>query len=684
MTPCTHLPAPLTRITPPPCRPGDTVAVVHAAGRAEPDAIAAGVALLEARGLVVRHDPARGPQTGYLADRDDVRCAQLVAAIEDPDVKAIVCARGGYGAMRLLPLLPPDLLARHPKWLVGYSDITALHAWAARQGVASLHGPMIASLPKHVDDGSIDRLVAALAGAPEPLAGCAYATGSDAKITGPLIGGNLSLIAALLGTKHAADVDGAILVLEEVGEPLYRLDRMLTSLALAGVPKRIAGLVVGQFTGCGGLSEDEATRFVATQVADWGVPTLCGVPTGHGAPNAVWVHGAVATLDLDGCTLTTHRTPSSTARTEPAPQPHRSPPPLGRTALGGPLGLIDEALSAGVCSAISVEASRGGEVIWRAAAGVTAQTPDARREPVTPDTRFDTASVTKAVVTSLLAGIAIERGLVALDDRVPASLSGSRATLRDLLRHTSGLPAHARVFDAVRDRGRSPETVRRAAEAAFAGIPATPSGVPCYSDVGYIALGRWLAELLEAPLDVAFATHIAQPLALPSAGFGDGDTPIGGTTPVAATEWCPWRNATLQGIVHDENAQVLRGVAGHAGLFATAGELGTIARALLGHGPQILDPTTVARLWDPAHRVPTGTHVLGWDTPSGPRSNAGQLLRPDSTVGHLGFTGTSLWIERERALVITVLTNRVHPSRDNAGIRALRPALQDAIVRTLF
>ena len=121
-----------------------------------------------------------------------------------------------------------------------------------------------------------------------------------------------------------------------------------------------------------------------------------------------------------------------------------------------------------------MEASRGGEGVWRAAAGVTAQTPDARREPVTPDTRFDTASVTKAVVTSLLAGIALERGTVALDDRVPERFSRSGATLRDLLRHTSGLPAHVRVFDAVRDHERSPQAVQRAAEAAFAGIPATP------------------------------------------------------------------------------------------------------------------------------------------------------------------------------------------------------------------
>jgi CubicO group peptidase (beta-lactamase class C family) len=128
---------------------------------------------------------------------------------------------------------------------------------------------------------------------------------------------------------------------------------------------------------------------------------------------------------------------------------------------------------------------------------------------------------------------------------------------------------------------------------------------------------------------------------------------------------------------------VLGGVAGHAGLFATAGELATIARSLLGHGPQLLAPETVAMLWDTQHRVEGGTYTLGWDTPSGPRSNAGQALRPDSTIGHLGFTGTSLWIERERELVVSLVTNRVHPTRDNAGIRALRPALHDAIVRTL-
>lgn len=669
-------------VFPPPCRPGDAIAVVHAAGRADPDAVAAGVKALEQRGFIVRYDAALGAGSGYLAASDEARAASVIAAIEDPQVRAVVCARGGYGAMRLLPLLPARLLAEHPTWLVGYSDITALHAWAARQGVASLHGPMVASLPKH-DDDTLEPLIAALASAPLPLVGAPQA-GAHAPVEGPLIGGNLSLLAALVGTPHAPSFDGAILVLEDVGEPLYRIDRMLTTLALAGVPGRIAGLVLGQFTDCGGYSEAAATDAVTKLVADWGVPLLRGVATGHGAANRTWVHAATATLDLARGTVTlrdlaTDAPASPDARSAPMP-PKLT---LGATALGGPTGLIEEALRTGICTAISVEASRAGEVVWRLAAGVTAQTPDAVRAPVTPRTVFDVASVTKAVVTSVLAGCAIERGLVGLDTRIPSALSASGATLRDLLRHTSGLPAHVRVFDAVRDAGGTPEAAQRAAERAFAAIPSTGTPAPVYSDVGYIALGRWLAALLGGSLADAFANEIATPLQLDNARFGDGRTPIAGADGVAATEWCPWRLATLQGIVHDENAQVLGGVAGHAGLFATAGELATIARSLLGHGPQLLAPETVAMLWDTQHRVEGGTYTLGWDTPSGPRSNAGQALRPDSTIGHLGFTGTSLWIERERELVVSLVTNRVHPTRDNAGIRALRPALHDAIVRTL-
>ncbi|TVQ96319.1 MAG: hypothetical protein EA398_16170, partial [Deltaproteobacteria bacterium] len=162
--------------------------------------------------------------------------------------------------------------------------------------------------------------------------------------------------------------------------------------------------------------------------------------------------------------------------------------------------------------------------------------------------------------------------------------------------------------------------------------------------------------------------------------FGDGERPLRGGGGVAATEWCSWRGATLQGVVHDENAQVLGGVAGHAGLFGTADAVARLVEGLAAGraGPGEL---AVADMWDLRHRV--GTHVLGWDTMSVPVSSAGTRMSAPHTVGHLGFTGTSVWLDRSRGLVVVLLTNRVHPSREDGRIRSLRPAVHDAVVDAL-
>lgn len=659
---------------PPTCRAGDVVEVVHPAGVYDGDAVRAGVAALERAGFVVRH--AAPGAVGYLAGDDEARLASLRRAIVDDDVRAVWCARGGYGSMRLLAELEPDLLRRHPTWLVGYSDITALHAWAARQGVVSLHGPMVQSLGR--TDAARDDLrlmLPALAGTAPELAGTLRVVDGEAR--GPVVGGNLSLVCALLGTPYEVPLDGALLVLEDVGEPPYRVDRMLTQLALTGVPERVAGVVVGQFTRKG-EADDDARHVAIRELRRWGVPCAAGFETGHGSPNQAWWHGATATLHVGdgGATLRFDGASAKAARApEPSPVARWSP----RADVGGPLGLLHAAVRDGTCSAAQLEVSRGGEVVLAASVGVTAVTPDATRVAVTPDTRFDIASVTKAVCTGVLAGVALATGALSLDDRIPAELSMHRPTLRDLLRHSSGLPAHVEVFREV--RALTAGERRGAAEARFAAIPGGPAGEQVYSDVGYIALGRWLELALGASLPALFDRHVAKPLGLTRTGFGDGASPVAG--PCAATEWCPWRDATLQGIVHDENCQVLGGAAGHAGLFSTAHELAAIGRSLIGFGPKTLDASIVATLWNPASKVPGGTYVLGWDTPSGSRSNAGAIAARDATTGHLGFTGTSLWIDRSRDVVVALLTNRVHPTRENPRIRDLRPALHDAVFEHL-
>ncbi|MFT4704064.1 MAG: muramoyltetrapeptide carboxypeptidase LdcA involved in peptidoglycan recycling [Bradymonadia bacterium] len=675
-------------LLPPPCTPGDTLCVVHAAGVADSGRLSAGVERLRARGFTVRHLKPQAGALPYLASDDHVRAAHLEKAIRDPDVKAVVFARGGYGCSRLLSFLPAELLRENPTWLVGYSDVTALHAWAHAQGVASIHGPMAASLGARAPElgapePSLDALVSALASAPEIIEGL----DGECVFGGRLIGGNLSLVASLYGGRWFPDARGAALVLEEVGEPAYRIDRMLQSLHLRGLDG-LRGLVLGQFTNCfGGLSEPDAAARVRELVAPWGVPVVSALSAGHGAANRAICLGRQVSVAA-GCL----RYDAMDAEPERETAPVTARPPgaslLQHTSLGGATQLLANALRDGVCSAAQLHVTRGDDVVLHLGVGQTAVTEDAARANVTTDTWFDLASLTKALATACLVGVALDGGWIALDDRCPEALCIARPTLIDLLRHSSGLPAYERVFLEARDQ---PKTNRRDwTERRFAAIDASERGQQAYSDVGYIALGRWLAEVFatrdsrvaatDAPFAAAFDLYVRQPLGQPEIQFGI-PTERAHPPDVAATEYCAWRAQTLQGIVHDENAQVLGGACGHAGLFGTAAAVTRVVRGVAN--AHLFSASTRDLLWDPSNKIDAGTYVLGWDTPSGAASNAGTLMSRPSTVGHLGFTGTSVWFDRAAGVCITLLTNRVHPTRENDGIRRLRPAVHDAVMRSL-
>ena len=654
-------------------RPDSDVAIVHAAGPSRAEDVARGQALLAAHGVKTRRAcaPEECESPAYLAGTDRWRAAQLRDALEGADV--VWCARGGYGTMRVLEAL--DGMDAPWPWLVGYSDITALHLACAARGGRSLHGPMIASLGKHdtPGDSTLAYALQALRGDPAPLQ--AKASGDVGALRGPLLGGNLSLVEALYRTRWLPSLRGALLCIEDVGEPLYRIDRMLEALRLRGASSEVAGVVLGQFTAITTragetLNPEESQARVVELLRRWSVPLLTDAPFGHAAPNHAWVHGGVYRFDAAESALVWDEPPLL-----------RGVPPLLRPRREHPNAIVERALRDGIGSGAQVVARERGREVLRIAAGSTARTPDADTHPVRHTTRFDIASVTKAVSTSVLAGVALERGWLTLDTRCPAELQAARPRLDDLLRHTSGLPAYERVWEQVREGELSDDARAEAARERFASIPASAPGAQAYSDVGYIALGRWLEAVLQehagvADLRGAFERFVSAPLGLERTSFS-------GAGEVAATEWCPWRGATLQGVVHDENAQALGGACGHAGLFSTADELARIGDALLGFGPPLLRPETVAHLWDRAHKVEGGTYVLGWDTPSGPRSNAGARMTREATVGHLGFTGTSLWIDRAQQRVIVLLTNRVHPSRDRAGIRWLRPTLHDAVVASM-
>ena len=284
--------------------PGSLIAVIAPAGPADAERVARVPELYERYGYRARVYPGCHQRTGYLAGDDSTRLADLHAALADDEVAAIHCLRGGYGCMRLLDRIDVDLVRRARKLLVGYSDITALHALWARVGLATLHAPMPASdllLPGR--EGDRDALFALLQRG--LCAGDVLAPQLDASMRtlrvpgrarGRLIGGNLSLVAALLGTPWAWRVDegDTLLFLEDINEEQYRVDRLLTQLRLAGVLDRVAGFVIGSFT-----EAASPLGLLAEMLLPLNKPLLAGWPTGHGTPNLPLPLGVRAMLDAD-------------------------------------------------------------------------------------------------------------------------------------------------------------------------------------------------------------------------------------------------------------------------------------------------------------------------------------------------------------------------------------------------
>ena len=291
---------------PPPLSAGARVALVAPAGplRSEQDLQAAvdHAALLGWEARVAPHALAR---LGYLAGTDEQRAQDVNAALRDDDVDGIWCLRGGYGAMRILDALDYDAMRRHPRPLLGYSDITALHcAVNVRCGVISYHAPTARGVLTPFSRDSLERAVV------KQVDPCGHAADARSirggRAEGRLVGGNLALLAALAGTPFAPDYASAILVLEDVGEAAYRIDRMLQQLRLAGVFDRVAGIAFGQFTECPDptdaeqLTIDELLRETAFAA---GVPAVAGIPLGHVSDQWTIPLGARAELDADACTL---------------------------------------------------------------------------------------------------------------------------------------------------------------------------------------------------------------------------------------------------------------------------------------------------------------------------------------------------------------------------------------------
>ena len=284
-------------LKPRPARPGDCIAVAAPAFAADAARLEAGAARLRSAGFRVCWRPDLLAQQGYLAGSDERRAAELMQWIDDPAVAAIVCARGGYGAQRMVAKLDAARVRRARKPLVGYSDVTTLHLWQLRQaGLAGFHGPMF-DHDAGPSDPELERLVLALAGdALPPLAGAGRAGG---RAEGRLVGGSLTLLAASLGTPWEVDTRGAILAFEEIGEKPYALDRDLNHLAAAGKLDAAAGFAVGSLLGCEDpkRATPTADAVVMEILGGRGKPLVTGLPFGHEQPNLVWPVGVRAALD---------------------------------------------------------------------------------------------------------------------------------------------------------------------------------------------------------------------------------------------------------------------------------------------------------------------------------------------------------------------------------------------------
>lgn len=354
--------------------------------------------------------------------------------------------------------------------------------------------------------------------------------------------------------------------------------------------------------------------------------------------------------------------------------------------------VLDQALTQRVAPGFVVgiwSRSAGREEAWVGACGVrrfSSSETDQSRFAMSVDTTFDLASVSKVFATASLCAALVDRGWLRWELPLRAlvpEFRDSRVLLAHLLSHTAGLPAWRPLWEELRAK----LSVRSGAE--LAKIPvalrqramrrlvvavepeAQPGERAVYSDISFLLLGFALEEAVKMPLDRAVSELLWKPMGIRGAYYRRTDSrvlkePV--HEEVAATEDDPWRGGVLQGQVHDENCWSMGGYGGHAGAFGRAQDVLRLAsRWMTGYFSERVTREAWSR-----------DRTLGWDMPSGPTPSAGSRFSA-SSVGHLGYTGTSLWLDPPAGVAVTILSNRVHPTRANSGIRAFRPEIHDAI-----
>lgn len=344
--------------------------------------------------------------------------------------------------------------------------------------------------------------------------------------------------------------------------------------------------------------------------------------------------------------------------------------------------LLAEGVADGTFPGAVTVVGRGETVLLEAAVGVTRLVPTPGAA-VTAGTWFDLASLSKAVATTTVALALAALGRLDLDAavvRYRPTFGHRDVTVRQLLAHASGLPAWAPLHESL--RGAPDPRALASALVDRTPLEAPPGARAVYSDLGFITLGALLEAVGGARLDVLVERYVRGPFDLVETGFA----PLGEPAPwpagasLAATENSDWRGGVLEGQVHDDTTWAMGGVAGHAGLFGTARDVHRFCArwlALREGRPGPIPRALVEETFRP-QGAPHTTRTLGWDTPTPGTSSAGSRFALDS-IGHLGYSGTSMWIDPGRRLVAVLLTNRVHPTRENTRIQTFRPRFHDLV-----
>ncbi len=289
-------------IHPPFLKPGDKIALVSVAGKVSREPVEKAVSLLEEENFVVEITPCAFGQFHMFSGTDRERASDMQQVLDDPEVKAILFARGGYGSLRTLMLLDWSGFFRHPKWLIGFSDITVFHSFLTYREVASIHGVMPSFFfDRGVRTDSLDKLLNLLRGKPLSYQVPGNRLNRKGMAKGILIGGNLSLLISLRGTELDLSFDGKVLFIEDIAEYDYHIDRMMMNLKFGGSLSRLAGLIVGYFTDTKTNSTPfgmSANEIIQDAVSEYGFPVVFGFPAGHELPNFPLVMGSEISLEV--------------------------------------------------------------------------------------------------------------------------------------------------------------------------------------------------------------------------------------------------------------------------------------------------------------------------------------------------------------------------------------------------